>query len=116
MSSPGFRSSIRHELKTIGISVVTGKHVYNRIVSKRVLQADTGSVVQIDSCRLASVSEVLAVLRMTAKFGGRYNICPQCTGRKISYACSFYPNRHRSRQHLQISECPTCDRLKRFQK
>ena len=36
---------------------------------KRVLQADAVSVVRFDSCRLTGLSEVLAVLLMTAKFG-----------------------------------------------
>lgn len=37
------------------------------MVFKQLLQADAVDVVQIDSCRLAGVSEVLAVLLMAAK-------------------------------------------------
>ena len=39
------------------------------MVFKRVLQAGVVSVLQIDSCRLAGVSEVFAAPLMTAKFG-----------------------------------------------
>lgn len=37
------------------------------MVFKQLLQAEAIDVVQIDSCRLAGVSEVLAVLLMAAK-------------------------------------------------
>jgi len=39
------------------------------MVSKQLLQADAIDVVHIESCRLAGVSEVLAVLLMAAKLG-----------------------------------------------
>ena len=39
------------------------------MVFKQVLQADAVSVIQIDSCRLAGVNQVLVVLLMAAKFG-----------------------------------------------
>lgn len=38
------------------------------MVFKQLLQAEAIDVVQIDSCRLAGVSEVLAVLLMAAKY------------------------------------------------
>jgi L-fuconate dehydratase len=38
------------------------------MVFKQLLQADAIDVVQIDSCRLAGVSEVLSVLLMAAKY------------------------------------------------
>ncbi|KIM19361.1 hypothetical protein M408DRAFT_235207 [Serendipita vermifera MAFF 305830] len=60
---------IRKELKGVGIGVATGEHAHNRMVFKQLLQADALDVVQIDSCRLAGVSEVLSVLLMAAKFG-----------------------------------------------
>jgi len=44
------------------------------MVFKQPLQVDAIDVVQIDSCRLAGVSEVLAVLSMAAKFGKP--VCP----------------------------------------
>jgi len=48
------------------------------MVSKHLLQADAIDVVQIDSCHLAGVSEVLAVLLMAAKFGKP--VCPHARG------------------------------------
>jgi len=48
--------------------VATGEHAHNRIVFKQLLQAEAIDVVQIDSCRLAGVSEVLSVLLMAAKW------------------------------------------------
>ena len=44
-----------------------GGHARNRMVFKQLLQAEAIDVVQIDSCRLAGVSEVLSVLLMAAK-------------------------------------------------
>ena len=69
---------IRRELQTYGIGVATGEHAHNRMVFKQLLQADAIDVVQIDSCRLAGVSEVLAVLLMAAKFGKP--VCPHAGG------------------------------------
>ena len=69
---------VRRELKPCGIGVATGEHVHNRIVFKQLLQADAIDVVHIDSCRLAGVSEVLAVLLMAAKFGKP--VCPHAGG------------------------------------
>ena len=69
---------IRGELKPYGIGVATGEHAHNRMVFKQLLQADAIDVVQIDSCRLAGVSEVLAVLLMAAKFGKP--VCPHAGG------------------------------------
>ena len=60
-------ATIRKALKPHGIGVATGEHAHNRIVFKQLLQADAIDVVQIDSCRLAGVSEVLSVLLMAAK-------------------------------------------------
>ncbi len=60
-------AAIRKALKPHGIGVATGEHAHNRMVFKQLLQADAIDVVQIDSCRLAGVSEVLSVLLMAAK-------------------------------------------------
>ena len=60
-------AEIRKALKPHGIGVATGEHAHNRMVFKQLLQAEAIDVVQIDSCRLAGVSEVLAVLLMAAK-------------------------------------------------
>ncbi|KAF7980524.1 hypothetical protein HWV62_37647 [Athelia sp. TMB] len=71
-------ATIRKALKPYGIGVATGEHAHNRMVFKQLLQADAIDVCQIDSCRLAGVSEVLAVLLMAAKFG--VVVCPHAGG------------------------------------
>ena len=60
-------AAIRRALKPHGIGVATGEHAHNRMVFKQLLQADAIDVCQIDSCRLAGVSEVLSVLFMATK-------------------------------------------------
>jgi L-fuconate dehydratase len=60
-------ATIRHALKSQGIGVATGEHAHNRMVFKQLFQADAIDVCQIDSCRLAGVSEVLSVLFMATK-------------------------------------------------
>ncbi|KJA21439.1 hypothetical protein HYPSUDRAFT_42090 [Hypholoma sublateritium FD-334 SS-4] len=71
-------AAIRAALKPHGIGVATGEHAHNRMVFKQLLQAAAIDVVQIDSCRLAGVSEVLSVLLMAAKFG--VPVCPHAGG------------------------------------
>lgn len=71
-------AAIRKALKPHGIGVATGEHAHNRMVFKQLLQAEAIDVVQIDSCRLAGVSEVLSVLFMAAKFG--IPVCPHAGG------------------------------------
>ena len=61
-------AAIRKALKPYGIGVATGEHAHNRVVFKQLLLAEAIDVVQIDSCRLAGVSEVLSVLLMAAKY------------------------------------------------
>ena len=48
------------------------------MVFKQLLQANAIDVCQIDSCRLAGVNEILAVLLMAAKFG--VPVCPHAGG------------------------------------
>ncbi|EPQ52034.1 enolase C-terminal domain-like protein [Gloeophyllum trabeum ATCC 11539] len=71
-------AAIRRALKPHGIGVATGEHAHNRMVFKQLLQAEAIDVCQIDSCRLAGVSEVLSVLFMAAKFG--VPVCPHAGG------------------------------------
>ncbi|TFK95849.1 enolase C-terminal domain-like protein [Pterulicium gracile] len=71
-------AAIRRGLKPYGIGVATGEHAHNRMVFKQLLQAEAIDVCQIDSCRLAGVSEVLSVLLMSAKFG--IPVCPHAGG------------------------------------
>ena len=60
-------AAVRKALKPYGIGVATGEHAHNRMIFKQLLQAEAIDVCQIDSCRLAGVSEVLSVLLMAAK-------------------------------------------------
>jgi L-fuconate dehydratase len=48
--------------------VATGEHCHNRIMFKQFFQAEAIDYCQLDSCRLAGVNEVLAVLLMAAKY------------------------------------------------
>ncbi|KAI8098108.1 enolase C-terminal domain-like protein [Gilbertella persicaria] len=48
--------------------VATGEHIQNRIIFKQLFQAEAIDVCQIDSCRVAGVNEVLAILLMAKKF------------------------------------------------
>ncbi len=60
------------------IGVATGEHCANRIMFKQLLQAQAIQFCQIDSCRLAGVNEVLAVLLLAAKLG--VPVCPHAGG------------------------------------
>lgn len=64
------------------IGVATGEHVHNRVMFKQLFQTNAISFCQIDSCRLAGVNEVLAVLLMAAKFG--IPVCPHAGGVGLS--------------------------------
>lgn len=71
-------AAIRRGLAQSGTGVATGEHAHSRIVFKQLLQSDAIDVVQIDSCRLAGVNEVLAVMLMAKKFGKI--VCPHAGG------------------------------------
>lgn len=60
------------------IGVATGEQCQNRVMFKQLLQAKAISFCQIDSCRLAGVNEVLAVMLMAAKFN--VPVCPHAGG------------------------------------
>ena len=60
------------------IGVATGEACQNRVIFKQLLQAQAISFCQIDSCRLAGVNEVLAVMLMAEKFG--VPVCPHAGG------------------------------------
>jgi L-fuconate dehydratase len=60
------------------IKVATGEHCHNRIMFKQFIANDAIDIVQIDSCRLASVNEILAVYLMAAKYGKP--VCPHAGG------------------------------------
>lgn len=58
--------------------IATGEHCQNRVVFKQFLQAGAIDVCQIDSCRVAGVTENLAILLMAAKFD--VPVCPHAGG------------------------------------
>jgi L-fuconate dehydratase len=60
------------------IGVATGEACQNRVIFKQLFQAQAISFCQIDSCRLAGVNEVLAVMLMAEKFG--VPVCPHAGG------------------------------------
>lgn len=60
------------------IKVATGEHCHNRIMFKQFIVNDAIDIVQIDSCRLASLNEILAVYMMAAKYGKP--VCPHAGG------------------------------------
>ena len=60
------------------IRVATGEVVHNRVMFKQYLQAKAIDFLQVDSCRMGGVNEVLAVLLMAAKFG--VPVCPHAGG------------------------------------
>ncbi|MDG2382653.1 MAG: L-fuconate dehydratase [Pirellulaceae bacterium] len=60
------------------IGVATGEMGQNRVLFKQLLQLQAIQFCQIDSCRLAGVNEVLAVMLMAAKFG--VPVCPHGGG------------------------------------
>ena len=60
------------------IQVATGEHCQNRVLFKQFLQAGAIGVLQIDSCRIGGVNEILSVLLMAEKFG--VPVCPHAGG------------------------------------
>ncbi len=60
------------------IQVATGEHCQNRVLFKQFLQAGAIGVLQIDSCRVGGVNEILSVLLMAAKFD--IPVCPHAGG------------------------------------
>jgi L-fuconate dehydratase len=60
------------------VKVATGEMCQNRIIFKQFIMRDAIDVVQIDSCRLGGVNEILAVLLMAAKY--KLPVCPHAGG------------------------------------
>ena len=69
-------AAIRAAVRPVGVA--TGEHAHNRVMFKQFLQAGAIDYAQIDSCRLASVNEIITVLLMAAKFG--IPVCPHAGG------------------------------------
>jgi L-fuconate dehydratase len=60
------------------MKVATGEMCQNRIVFKQLIMRGAIDVVQIDSCRLGGVNEILAVMLMAAKYN--LPVCPHAGG------------------------------------
>ncbi len=60
------------------IMVATGEHCQNRIMFKQFIANDAIDIVQIDSCRLSSINEILMVYMIAAKYGKP--VCPHAGG------------------------------------
>jgi L-fuconate dehydratase len=60
------------------IKVATGEMCQNRIIFKQLIMRGAIDVVQIDSCRLGGVNEILAVMLMAAKYD--LPVCPHAGG------------------------------------
>ncbi|XP_059900411.1 mitochondrial enolase superfamily member 1 isoform X2 [Gadus macrocephalus] len=71
-------ATISKALAPLGIGVASGEQCHNRVMFKQFLQASALQFVQIDSCRLGSVNENLAVLLMAHKF--QVPVCPHAGG------------------------------------
>ncbi len=60
------------------IPVATGEHCHNAVMFKQFMEADGLSICQLDSCRLASINEIIGVLIMAWKF--QIPVCPHAGG------------------------------------
>jgi L-fuconate dehydratase len=69
---------VRDGLAGTGVGIATGEHVQNRIMFKQLLQGSAIDYCQIDSCRVASINEIVPILLMAAKFG--VPVCPHAGG------------------------------------
>jgi len=61
-----------------GIRIATGEHCHNRVMFKQFLTHRAIDVVQADGCRLAGLSEAMAVCLLAAKY--RRPVCPHAGG------------------------------------
>lgn len=69
-------AAIRRAVAPIGVA--TGEHGHNRVMFKQLMQAGSIDYCQIDTGRLGSLNEIVAVLLMAAKFG--VPVCPHAGG------------------------------------
>lgn len=60
------------------IKIATGEHCQNRVMFKQFMTSGAMDICQIDSCRLAGVNEVLAVLMMAHELN--IPVCPHAGG------------------------------------
>jgi L-fuconate dehydratase len=69
-------AAVRRAVSPIGVA--TGEHCHNRVMFKQFLQAGSVDFCQLDTGRLASLNEILAVLLLAKKFG--VPVCPHAGG------------------------------------
>lgn len=69
-------AAIRRAVAPVGVA--TGEHGMNRVLFKQMFQANAIDYCQLDSARLASINEIMAVYLMAAKFG--IPVCPHAGG------------------------------------
>ncbi|WP_394770505.1 L-fuconate dehydratase [Lacisediminihabitans sp.] len=69
-------ATVRRAVAPIGVA--TGEHGMNRVLFKQLFQAEAIDFCQLDSARLGSVNEILAVYFMAKKFG--VPVCPHAGG------------------------------------
>ncbi|TXN31078.1 L-fuconate dehydratase [Lacisediminihabitans profunda] len=69
-------AAVRRAVAPIGVA--TGEHGMNRVLFKQLFQAEAIDFCQLDSARLGSVNEILAVYFMAKKFG--VPVCPHAGG------------------------------------
>ena len=69
-------AAVRKAVAPIGVA--TGEHGMNRVLFKQMFQAEAIDFCQLDSARLGSVNEILAVYFMAQKFG--VPVCPHAGG------------------------------------
>lgn len=69
-------AAVRRAVAPIGVA--TGEHGMNRVLFKQFLQAEAIDFLQLDSARLGSVNEIIAVYLLAAKF--EVPVCPHAGG------------------------------------
>jgi L-fuconate dehydratase len=69
-------AAVRQAVAPIGVA--TGEHGMNRVLFKQMFQANAIDYCQLDSARLGSVNEIIAVYLMANKFG--IPVCPHAGG------------------------------------
>ncbi|SEE51742.1 enolase C-terminal domain-like protein [Jiangella alba] len=69
-------AAVRRAVAPIGVA--SGEHCHNRVMFKQFFQAEALDFCQLDTGRLASLNEIVAVLLLAAKFG--VPVCPHAGG------------------------------------
>jgi len=71
-------SKIAKQLGKYDVGVATGECCSNRVIFKQLLQLDAIQFLQIDSARVGSINENIAILLLAKKFG--VAVCPHAGG------------------------------------